>query len=59
MTQRGSPYNIDAAGESNAATLQEYAAKRICVNESNFAKEPGQRQILTGLMQLVPVSSSF
>jgi hypothetical protein len=30
---------IDAAGETKAATLQEYAAKRACVNESNFKRE--------------------
>jgi hypothetical protein len=30
---------IDAAGVANAATLQEYAAKRARVNESNIKKE--------------------
>jgi hypothetical protein len=30
---------IDAAGVTKAATLQEYAAKRACVNESNFKRE--------------------
>jgi len=30
---------IDAAGETKAATLQEYAAKHACVNEANFKRE--------------------